>query len=60
MKKPYKRKPKWLLKPKSTRVKLKSANKYGAIVEMQCGKSLIRWDGTTRIVKVDNDKLEFL
>ena len=58
--KPHKRKPKWLLNPPSSRCKLKSADKYGAIVEFKCGKSLIRWDGTTRIIKVDNSKLQFL
>ena len=49
-----------LIPQHSKRVRLLNTNKYGLLVEFNCHKSFIKWDGTDRIVKVLNCKLEFL
>ncbi len=54
------KRPKILISEHCKRVRLINTNKYGSIVEFMCYKSLIRWDGTNRAVKVLNCKLEFL
>jgi hypothetical protein len=50
-----------ILKPEHCkRVRLKDTNKYGSLVEFICYKSLVKWDGTDRVIKVLNNKLDFI
>ena len=54
------KRPKRIIPEHCKRVKLIDTNKYGAIVEFNCYRSFIKWDGTNRAVQVLNSKLEFL
>lgn len=42
------------------RVKLIGFNKYGSVINFNCPKSSIKWDGTDRVVNILNCKLDFL
>lgn len=42
------------------RVRLIGTDKYGSVIEFKCNKSSIKLDGTNRVIKVLNSKLEFL